>query len=415
MGLKKILASMCVLASAGVMAQVQLNDNTPKFMGVGKMAVTEQFAPNLLIAAIEEQNEERIANWDKERTLFFPYDKKAICLVFFDDYSIDNVYQLNPSKYASYGGYINNGAYPYFSDCNRLPLIHSLKFSQFEYSPSYVKYIPASPYNQNEINKMAFKTKQALKFIDKLEDNQWDQLFGAITNSNVDFEVRKKALNKFRELYITKGASKLPEQQALFDEAVKSIKGYPSPYTIKKEHYWAAEDPLTSLFRKSFKSLIDNSAEISMSKAYKNGTIPKLTVGYFTGKESINIDAVAKKVIESQEMSGFEKQQYIRTLQNAEILKGVMALKGLDVNKQDLLGNTLIHNAFSRDEMRYNKFSNNGVGANLTRALFVMGANPMLLNKENKSSYMIFRESSNGNPEFKAVLNAFELDPYLDQ
>lgn len=92
-----------------------------------------------------------------------------------------------------------------------------------------------------------------------------------------------------------------------------------------------------------------------------------------------------------------------------------MALKGLDVNKQDILGNTLLHNAFSRDEMRYNKFSNNGVGANLTRALFVMGANPMLLNKENKSSYMIFRESSNGNPEFKAVSNAFELDPYLDQ
>ena len=152
-----------------------------------------------------------------------------------------------------------------------------------------------------------------------------------------------------------------------------------------------------------------------MSKAYKNGTIPKLTVGYFTGKESINIDAVAKKVIEAQEMSGFEKQQYIRTLQNAEILKGVMALKGLDVNKQDILGNTLLHNAFSRDEMRYYKFSNNGVGANLTRALFMMGANPMLLNKENKSSYMIFRESSNGNPEFKAVLNAFELDPYLDQ
>ena len=28
MGLKKILASMCVLASAGAMAQVQLNDNT---------------------------------------------------------------------------------------------------------------------------------------------------------------------------------------------------------------------------------------------------------------------------------------------------------------------------------------------------------------------------------------------------
>lgn len=76
MGLKKILASMCVLASAGAMAQVQLNDNTPKFMGVGKMAVTEQFAPNLLIAAIEEQNEERIANWDKEKTLFSHMIKK---------------------------------------------------------------------------------------------------------------------------------------------------------------------------------------------------------------------------------------------------------------------------------------------------------------------------------------------------
>lgn len=92
-----------------------------------------------------------------------------------------------------------------------------------------------------------------------------------------------------------------------------------------------------------------------------------------------------------------------------------MTLKGLEVNKQDIVGNTLWHNTFSDLGRKYAMYENNFIGANLTRAMLVMGANPMLLNKDGKSSYMLIKELANRNPEYKYILDAFEMDPYVDR
>lgn len=417
--MKNAITMAILLASSTAFAQVKLSDNTPKFMGVGKMAVTESFAPNLLVAAIEEQVPERIENWDKEKTLVFPYDNKRICLV--TTFSLSphyNSYDYVEMKASSYGTNITDGMYPFPTECNRLPLIQTAKYMKSELSPSIVKYRASIPeYEMKGVKETQFKTTYVNLFIDKLEDNQWDQLLGLIVNSDFDFENRKKAFYKFKELYIDKGAKKTPAQQGFIDAAKESYRKYPSDIMLQKEDFWAAEDPITYLFRKSYAEVIKYGKSGSYNNAYKQEKIPKLTVNYFVGKSSIDYDSVAKKVMSmpSSDMQNYQKIAYLKALQSAEILKLVMTLKGLEVNKQDIVGNTLWHNTFSDLGRKYAMYENNFIGANLTRAMLVMGANPMLLNKDGKSSYMLIKELANRNPEYKYILDAFEMDPYVDR
>lgn len=409
------LASLLLVSSQMASAQVSLQNNNSNFMGIGKLAVTESFAPKVLMDAIESQNIEIVNNWKKEKGLTFPYDNKAVC--FASNYSLSNQSNFDEKKITYIASNLIDGSYPIFTSCDRIPLLKSVQSIRYDYTPSFSKYVPGFyESDRTSIQKTAKKLAVAEMFLDSLQDNQWEQLLPIITDSQMDFEFRKKAIQKFQELYFKKGAQTTAEQKVLFQSTIASAGKNRTSYDLEKGEYLRASSPVNYLFQKNLQNFVENSREASLSNVYKNGEVPKLTVAYFTGKAPLDIDAVSKKAASFgyDKWNPGQRQSYIQTLQNFEILRIIMSMKGVDVNKQDPNGNTVFHNSFKKSTISYS-FSDNAIAANFTRAILSMGANPMLLNNENKTAYMIIKEKGGTSESYKFILDAFESSNYVDK
>lgn len=406
------LASVLFMTSQLASAQVSVQNNS-NFMGISNLAVTESFAPKILMDAIESQNMEIINNWQKEKGLSFPYNNKAVC--FASQYNLSNQTNFDEKKISYLGFNLIDGSYPIFTSCDRIPLLKSIQSIRYDNTPSYRKYIPVRYDNEKlTVEKVSKKLAIASLFIDVLQSDQWDQLLPIITDSQMDFELRKKALVKFQELYFNKGAQTTSAQKTLFQSAISSIEKNKTDYDLDKLHYLRASSPVNFLFQKNYQNFVESSKEVSTSNAYKNGLLPKLTVANFTGKIPLNFDATAKIAasLGNDKWNSGQQESYIQSLQNFEILKMVMSMKGVDINKQDAKGNSILHNSFKKNSMNY-AYNDNPIAANFTRAMLSMGANPMLLNSENKTSYMIIKERSSS--ALTVLIDAFESKNYIDK
>lgn len=389
----------------------------PKFMGIASLPMTEEASTQLLINALNAGDFNFIERWEKERSLKFPYDNQTTCNANYLEQQIKLEPTTNHSKR------IENGAmalsypvpiYPFFTDCNKLPLFTAFKYvDDFKNSPTYLK-ISSNKKGNSESkaksnSKMEEYTTFVNKIIDNLEPNQWDQLIPYIYAPNLDYELRLKATKKFVDLYKKKEMS---EDQKNFIEAAKKYENDPKTAhnANLRAHFKMGTDPVHFLHRRVLGNVLKTAGDLNKSPEL----MKLLSKDYFLGKKKVTIDDIKQSGAKNN-----EKASALKVLTAKEIIEQLSTLKEFDINRQDNNGDTFLHDFLDTTYGTGNTWfiKDNRVIANWIRAYLERGYDPMLLNKNKKSAYMMFEEvrgstGSKINDDHSQIIEAFTLKEY---
>ena len=390
----------------------------PKFMGIASLPMTEESSPQLLTNAINAGDFNFIERWERERGLKFPYDHKTTCNANY----LDEQIQLKPTM--DHNKRIENGAialsyntpvYPFFTDCNKLPLFVAFKYvKDFKNSPNYLKITnknkkSRSEFKVNTKNKMEEYTNFVNKIIDNLEPNQWDQLIPYIANPEIDYDLRLKATKKFVDLYKNKEMS---EDQNNFIEAAKKYEVDPKTAhnATSRPHYKMGTEPIHFLHRRVLGNVLGAGGSLNKSPELMS----LLSKDYFLGKKKVTIEDIDKSGAKNN-----EKASALKILTAKEIIDELATLKEFDINKQDSDGDTFLHDFLDTKHGTSHTWfiRDNRVIANWIRAYLEKGYDPMLLNKNKKSAYMMFEEIRNSSSteikyDHSQIIEAFTLKEY---
>lgn len=385
--MKKLL-SFLLIGTLQLLAQANNKESEKsKFMGISNMPIKDSDSTQLLANAIEAKDFNFIQRWESEKGLKTPYTNKDVCYL----EHLDKTYKLIPVTEAlsdkSYQEASKNLAignrYPFFTKCENLPLISLLRSGVYFYSnPTYLKIIKKSVKEENKITQ-----EWILKFMDKLDSNQWDMLIPIIVNVNLDYDVRKKALDMFVKMYPERKKT-MSEHQTKFLENAKKYKVNSATATYANAYpfFDMAINPLFYIHKQAFFGVLKDTAELK-----KNTSLQALfSKDYFLGKKNSSIDDIL-----SIKSNPGERAAALRIITAREIMNAISKMDGFDINFQDQLGDTIFHDVFQKKHgnLQTLYIADNRVLANWVRSYWENGANPLLLNNNQKSPYMLFEES----------------------
>lgn len=400
--MKKLFA-ISLLAVTPFLANAQTEK--PKFMGINSMPITEEGTSVLLSNAIKSKDWGMLERWDKERGLKTANSGNEICYV---NYSGQESFTIFPSQkpfnkdiYPVLADQLSAGNYPFFTNCTDLIFVELLKHTiVYSYNPTTITVV-------NSRNPSRKTYEEEVKWLHRTMDNltadQWPQLITAIVSPNQDYTVRTKAAEKFVEFYNQEKLKPNENQEKLL-KAIESYRKDPKTSSRADRVYFdIVTNPAEYAYQKIFFETLPYTKELRKSAAFQQ----LFSKDFFTGAKTVTLDDIQK----ASKSSG-NKRDALRILTAHEMMKTLAKTKDFNINRQDIHGNTMFHKAFSRGNMMY--VADNRILANWLRAFWEDGANPLLLNKENKTPYMIFEttRSTNSNVNYAPIIESFTLQEY---
>lgn len=396
----------------GTVAALSLNMSHAEYLGIDDLAMKSTGAIKLLRNAFVSQNEQFVEQWIAEKGFSFPYDNKGICA--------DGLGSVDPTdfpfeekrEYADAVLRHERALLP--TSCENSifgAVTNGVSGNGDLFLESNMKAIPtvftSQKYKEKEERAEVFRKKYLLKYIEGLKDNQWETLPFIVIDTSIDFEVRNKALDKFGELYKNKDKTISPIQKYIIKDAEKLL-ATNQPYVFKNYSLYSITDPYYFMTARLVHSTLKESEKVSSWNEYSAKKVPQLTKDWFLGKAQN--DLKPKDLALKDSTQKYSLLSALKVMQNRDLLLKIKKLEpNLNINKQDGLGNTLLHNIL---DINQQSLSKNIVAANLLRSLLESGLNPMLLNKDNKSAFEIFDKSLGGSDTFNEVDQAFRLKEY---
>lgn len=436
--MKKLLLLPLFLFITNIYAETK-----PIYKGINQLAMSESFATQLLENSINNYDEIMMDKWDKEKGFKFPYknvepnflkqtreqkkannfnsyNQKNETEVIVDACSIDFRFLLLSEKKLKImdkkdwnSSLINgNGSYIFFSSCKELPLMklnQKTRENEVDYHeeikevyPNYKKEILPEQYKKND-----FIYKYMLKSIEQLDDNQWDQLIFLIINNSLPYHIRDIALDKLIELYPKREKNYTNIQKEYWDKNFNS-------YILDNNNYLLKINLYNFLFNNLFLKLKDSTYILTNPELTKEkNTFTLFTKDYFLGKSEITEEEIFKYYSKYPKIEPSVVKNFRNFYFNYKLLNKIRKLKDFDLNTQDTNGNTFMHIYFNFKNSHISYGADNLIIANLIRAFLEEGANPMLLNKENKTPFMLFEETkTQRHHKFPFLTEAFILEEY---
>lgn len=379
---KKVKAGLAVaLLGMSSMASAQ-------FMGLDSVALSDDTSHIMLKNAAQALDSVMLDKWRKEKGSFYiPYDNKNVCYVGFSSFNSNIAHTfkfVDDAKHMRNGSLVNpiiyGTVYPIMTACDKLPLLE------------------VAVGDGAKIRDRAKVNEYTKQMVEDLGPEQWEQLIFVIINHNLPYAIKKAALDKFVEFY----PQRLKYQSRPQEFFYKQVDNFKSGTGGREALVMmSAKDPVMFMFNKILDGTIGTMQEVSKSKAYKN-------------LDSYSKDFWHKKKTPSPEdftgLKGISTGALATVYRKSMILRDIMHLPDFKINYQDMKGNTYLHTAFS-DIVLIRDMGGNKIFADLMRATLDKGLNPMLLNHNSETAFLLFEKNvtAKKSPE---VFNAFMLKEY---
>ncbi len=285
-----------------------------------------------------------------------------------------------------------------------------------------------------KMNKAASLEKAYFEYVNKLPIRDYANLMFIIEDKHKVFsqKIREDALDKFLNHY-EEFAGVYEGNAGQFIKAAlanieRNLKVKPNDFNllIAKDK---TRNPLNYLFNRQVKNYLDAAKEAmskqevlrrniasekSINPSVENLKVFDLSVYELTDgrhifdetKDAAAVYFGAYKNSNVIHKSDFQKEHELDI--EVRLLSKIINHKNFEINKQDLLGNTVLHNLAN---LGNDGSPNEKASAILTRVLLNAGANPNLVNKENKTSMSIALDK-NQNSTDSHIIKAYTDKDY---
>lgn len=419
--MKKILTTL-ILTVFALSAQA-------KYMGMNEMPIQEGEADVVFANAVKTGNIELIDRL-LETGFSLDYTFNDVCLFAGDLHKISNFTVPKTDdeylKLATSHAGTHNLLQTYFTSCEKLPLLNLYKGFVWDYTDHLNK---QDEYKMRDYEKQKEKIKLVNYFIDKLNPNQYDQLFIYASNSEIPFEIKKKALLKIIEVSKEIDKAKLNEVQIKFKDALNSID---NQVTNHRYYLDVNNHMINVLFHSYIKGYLD-ATNFYTGRLYSHllivdskrrvSDIDLLSIHeQYPNILKFNVELLEHGTFNIDNNNTFNndnlKISLIRVREYLELMDILLKSGLIDLSEQDVNGNTVLHLIFYRYS---NLLTENDYSPSFVRFLLESGANPMLLNKENSSAFKVFQDATNRKLKYEisgAIINrindAFVLKEFKD-
>lgn len=385
-----------------------------QYLGLDQLAVTQDYEPQLLLNAIQKNDWNFIARWEREKGFKFPYSDsdKVYCTfqrinrMFKNDHPLEGV--------ANKASLLGVWEYPFFTSCARLPILHLQSKVKLRNTPSIQPFYPDGKVNVNsdDVHQAKVIYDFQMKILDDLEPNQWDLLVSLIVDNNADAKLRSKALDKFLIWYPNRMKT-ATENQKVFWQAGENIQFKGIDSFNQRLSYSRLHNPINYMFEHIMRDTMG--AWQYLSNSALSNQVPKFDSEYWKSARTLdvgNFNLGDLKKVKPRAVSNFVENYYLAHT-NGELLKRLMKAPGFDINQQDPLGNTFIGSLFVDTNLSFQKL----MAYNLNFAIFIRytlenKANPMMLNADGYTTYMLFDGVRSKSSGFDAINDAFVLKEY---
>lgn len=400
-----------------------------KYMGMNEIPIQDSETGLLFSNAVKSGNFELVEKL-LDTGFSLDYTFKEVCFFTGDLHPSPNTkIPTTEEEYDKLSNYVigsNSLLQTYFTDCDKLPLLSLHKRFIWDYTDHLNK---KNEYKIKDYEKQNNNIKLASYFMDKLSPDQYEQLFVYANGAEMPFELKKKALLKLIE-------SEKNKENINFNEIHKN-------FMLKvrlKDNNFTNHANYLSINNHMFDTLFE-----SYLKGYLDSTnkYTSLLYGYLSVKDSKrrahdidllsihqqypNIINFNIKLLESgsfviDDNNTFNndnlKISLIRVKEYLELMDILLKSGLIDLSKQDVNGNTILHLIFYRYD---NLLIDNDYSPSLIRFLLESGANPLLLNKDGSSAFNIFQKKTNNKttyeiagPIIKRINEAFVQQEFKD-
>ena len=387
---------------------VGMTSANAQYMGFDSLSSTKNFTPVTLINLINNKNEEGLEHWIKDQGRTIPYQEKTGTICYLSEGHNKNEASFTPKGDNPYQGIVETLArhtsYAILSPCATIPLSYLIPNINLIHTEQSIKQFGRGgqySLNDNVIETTAFNLKYAEEFLNGLKPNQWEQLPFIVTNEQLPLDMRLKALGMLENFYSRRATNDSKEQKALYDTYVSYAKAKPDFVAENMAHNLYV-NPYNYIFNSIIEKMTFTTNALSKANYYQKSNIDKFTMKFWMDQEQIDLN---KFKFDSYNMAVLE--DYLKTYNNAVILKKIMKNPSFNINEQNINGETFMHKLFLRN---LNYIKDNVIYSSFLRSLLNKGADPRLLNNKKETAFMIFESKRGGGGD--VLFDAFALKEY---
>lgn len=349
-----------------------------EYLGINELAIKQEDSPMVLLNAVKSLNYDLVKEWTS-KDYKFKYDNKEWCTYTPNGLSktdlkgrdMDFLVGVNKSS----GGYLLP------TSCDSIPIWHLIFGFNMMYSEDVAKYSDIVKKQSDYTSQV--KLLNMYKLLEKtIPPENYQVYFPVIIDTHPPLEQRMEALTKFIQGY-KKHNEYLTEAQKAYEEAVKRYAdSNPSPNS--GSYIYSVTDPGFVILSEIVTQFIDE--EYDYYKYYSNHSdlkLPKFTM------EDIKNGGVDLSQYDLSKIDYLVVKNILTLNGYLKMIKEVLDSKIVDINFQDLNGNTILHSLMSN---KYRTLKNNALAGSFIRYLLENGINPLLNNKANQTAYYLFEK-----------------------
>jgi len=349
-----------------------------EYLGINELAIKQEDSPMVLLNAVKSLNYDLVKEWvSKDYT--FKYDNKDWCIYTYNGLSKAN--SKDQSMDFLVGISKSSNGYLIPTSCDSIPLWHLI----YNFNMLYSKEVGEYSENVKKQSDYQYQLKLLNMYNlleEKIPEENYQVYFPIIIDYRPLMELRQKALKKFMEGYKKHDQYLTPELKS-YEEAVKKY-AESNPSSKTGDYIYSVTDPGFVILNEIIKQFLHE--ENDYYKYYSNHKemkLPRFTM------EDIKNGGVDLSQYDLSKVDYLRVKNILNLNGYLKMIKEILDNKFVDINFQDLDGNTVLHNIMNNN---YRTLKNNALSGSFIRYLLENGINPLLNNKQDQTAYYLFEK-----------------------